>query len=162
MGRVHEGRDVSADLAEIRREAADLSDWLRREGRGEEGLAFDALQESVEAILLGAIVRGEELPGPDSLGVDPEPYLSGLGDVVGEVRRLALDRLGAGDLAGAEAHLATMDHLFRTLLRFETPRSIAQLKPKQDSARSLVERTRGDVIMARVLSGRRTGGEGTQ
>lgn len=154
MGRLHEGQDVSAELAEVRRSAAELADWLRREGRGDEALAHDALQESAEALLLDAVVRGVPLPGPQELGMDPEPYLMGLGDTAGEVRRLALDRLGAGDLPGAEAHLRTLDHLVRTLMRFDTTRAIVALKPKQDAARSLLERTRGDVTMARVLRGR--------
>ncbi len=154
MARLHEGSDESAELAEIRREAAQLSEWLRGEGHGEEGLAHDALQESVEAALLGAIVSSSRLPGPEELGVDVEIYLLGLGDVVGEVRRLVLDRLGEGDLAGAERDLALMDHLLRSLMRFDTTRAIVALKPKQDMARALLERTRGDLTMAKLLRGR--------
>jgi translin len=154
MGRLHEGTATGEELDKIRREAAELTEWLRTEGRGEEGLAHDALQESAEALLLEALVRGRPLPGPAELGIDPEPYLMGLGDTAGEIRRLALDRLGAGDVAGAEARLATLDHLVRTLMRFDTTRAIVALKPKQDVARSLLERTRGDVTMAKLLQGR--------
>ena len=161
MGRIHEGHDVDAAVGEIRRDAAEMARWLKEEGRGDEGLAHDALQESVEAILLHAIVRGHPLPGPSELSVDPEPYLMGMGDVVGEVRRLALDRLAAGDIPAAEAELRTMEHLYRALLRFDTTRAIVSLKPKQDVARSLLERTRGDVTMAKVL-GLGRGGRGTE
>jgi translin len=154
MGQIHEGKDVRAELAEIQDTARSLTEWLHQEGRGDEGLAHDALQESAEALLLGAVVRGAPLPGPGELGLEPEAYLMGLGDVVGEVRRLALDRLRHGDLDGAEAHVATMEHLFRSLMRFDTTRAIVSLKPKQDVARSLLERTRGEVTMARVMSGR--------
>jgi len=150
MSRLHADHAVPPAVADVRRELADLADWLRREGRGDEGLAMDALQEGVEAVLLGAVVAGNPLPGPGDLGVDPEPYLLGLGDVVGEVRRLTLDRLAHDDLAGAEGYLALMDVLARDLLRFDTTRAIVQLKPKQDSARSLLERTRGEVVMARL------------
>jgi translin len=150
MSRVHAERTVPPAVAEVRRDLAELSDWLRREGRGDEGLALDALQEGVEAVLLGAVVEGVPLPGPSDLGVDPEPYLLGLGDVVGEVRRQVLDRLAHDDLAGAESYLALMDALTRDLLRFDTTRAIVQLKPKQDTARSLLERTRGEVVMARL------------
>ena len=150
MSRLHADHVVPPAVADVRRELADVADWLRREGRGDEGLATDALQEGVEAVLLGAVVAGTPLPGPNDLGVDPEPYLLGLGDVVGEVRRLTLDRLAHDDLAGAEAYLALMDILARDLLRFDTTRAIVQLKPKQDSARSLLERTRGEVVMARL------------
>jgi translin len=150
MSRLHAERVVPPAIADVRKELAELADWLRREGRGDEGLALDALQEGVEAVLLAAILAGNPLPGPSDLGVDPEPYLLGLGDVVGEVRRLALDRLAHDDLAGAEARLALMDALARDLLRFDTTRAIVQLKPKQDTARSLLERTRGEVVMARL------------
>ncbi len=152
MTRLHADGSAAADLAEIRRAMAELSDWLRREGRGDEPLALDALQEAVEAVLLGAVAAAEPFPGPSDLGVDPEPYLLGLGDVVGEVRRRVLDRLGKDDVAGAEAELALMERLTRALLRFDTTRAIVQLKPKQDSARALLERTRGEVVMARFLS----------
>jgi len=152
MSRLHAEGAAPADLAEIRRATAELADWLRREGRGDEPLALDAFQEAVEAVLLGAIVAREPLPGPTDLGVDPEPYLLGLGDVVGEVRRLTLDRLAHDDLAGAEGELALMERLTRALLRFDTTRAIVQLKPKQDTARTLLERTRGEVVMARFLA----------
>ncbi len=150
MSRLHAERVVPPAVAEVRRDLSELADWLRREGRGDEGLALDALQEGVEGVLLAAILSGTPLPGPSDLGVDPEPYLLGLGDVVGEVRRLVLDRLAHDDLAGAESYLALMDALTRDLLRFDTTRAIVQLKPKQDTARSLLERTRGEVVMARL------------
>jgi translin len=157
MTRLHLDGTAPADLAEIRRAMADLADWLRREGRGDETMAMDAFQEAVEAVLLGAVAAGEPLPGPADLGVDPEPYLLGLGDVVGEVRRRALDRLGHDDVQGAELELALMERLTRALLRFDTTRAIVPLKPKQDSARMLLERTRGDVVMARFLARARPG-----
>lgn len=152
MARLHAEGSAPSDLAEVRRSMADLADWLRREGRGDEPMALDAFQEAVEAVLLGAIVAEEPLPGPAALGVDPEPYLLGLGDVVGEVRRRVLDRLGHDELVGAEADLALMERLTRALLRFDTTRAIVPLKPKQDAARLLLERTRGEVVMARFLS----------
>jgi len=152
MTRLHSGGAESVDPGEVRRALSELAEWVSHEGRGDETIALDALQEGVEAALLGAILHGEELPGPTELGVEPEPYLLGLGDVVGEVRRLALDRLGRDDLPGAEAALALMERLTHSLLRFDTTRAIVQLKPKQDTARALLERTRGEVVMARFLA----------
>jgi len=158
MTRLHSNGAATPELAEVRRLTAELADWVHREGRGDEPLALDAFQEAVEAVLLGAIAEGQPLPGPSDLGVDPEPYLLGLGDVVGEVRRRVLDRLGRDDVAGAEAGLALMERLTRSLLRFDTTRAIVQLKPKQDTARTLLERTRGEVVMARFLARARPAG----
>ncbi|HTZ61831.1 MAG TPA: hypothetical protein VMC82_04245 [Thermoplasmata archaeon] len=152
MTHLHANGGAAPELAEVRRLTSELADWVHREGRGDEPIALDAFQEAVEAVLLGAIADGQPLPGPTELGVDPEPYLLGLGDVVGEVRRRVLDRLGRDDVAGAETDLALMERLTRSLLRFDTTRAIVQLKPKQDTARTLLERTRGEVVMARFLA----------
>jgi len=159
MNHLHAGAPVEADLAEIRRGMVELAEWLHREGRGDEGLAADALQEAVEASLLAAVVAGEPFPGPSDLGVEPEAYLLGLGDVVGEIRRRILDHLGRDDLPGAEVELSLMEDVTHALLRFDTTRAIVPLKPKQDTARSLLERTRGEVVMARHLV-RARGAEG--
>lgn len=152
MMRLQDGAPVPDELAHVRRATAELAGWLRQDGRGDEGLAHDAFQESVEATLLGAVVAGAPLPGPSELSVDPELYLLGLGDLVGELRRLVLGRLNAGDLAGADRYLRLMETLYRTLMRFDTTRAIVALKPKQDTARALLERTRGEVTMARLLA----------
>ncbi len=158
MTRLHAGSATASEFASVRTTLTELSDRLRREGRADEPLVHDALQEAVEASLLGAIVDGQALPGPSDLDVEPEPYLLGLGDVVGEVRRLVLERLGHEDLAGAERYLELMEGLAQALMRFDTSRAIVQLKPKQDQARALVERTRGEVVMARFLARARPAG----
>lgn len=152
MMRLHDGASVTEELGEVRRLTGELSEWLRAEGRGDEAIAHDAFQESVEASLLGAVVGGGALPGPVELQVDVELYLLGLGDLVGEVRRLVLGRLNARDLAGADRYLGLMETLYRTLMRFDTTRAIVALKPKQDTARALLERTRGEVTMAHLLA----------
>jgi translin len=160
VARLHASGAAREELAAVRRTLADLAETVRREGRADEPVTLDAFQEAVEACLLGAIVERAPLPGPADLGVDPEPYLLGLGDVVGEVRRLLLDRLGREDLPAAELHLALMERLTEALLRFDTSRAIVQLKPKQDQARILLERTRGEVVMARLLVRARPPGAG--
>ncbi len=162
MTRLHATGAAPAELASVRTALAELADRLRRDGRGDEPLALDALQEAVEASLLGAIVARDPLPGPGDLHVEPEPFLLGLGDVIGEVRRLVLDRLGADDLEGAERYLRLMEELTQGLLRFDTTRAIVQLKPKQDVARALLERTRGEVVMARFLARARPGPRATR
>lgn len=119
---------------------------------GDTSLGDDALQEYAEARLLWAIRQGVELPSARELGLRAGPYLGGLADVVGEVRRLTLEELAEGELSRAEERLRLMEEIYHTLMQFEAPRSVLALKPKQDTARALVERTRSDVVLARVLS----------
>jgi translin len=156
MIRLHEGTGAKAEVAEVRRAASELAEFVQRDARGDASVALDALQEAVEACLLGAVIQNTELPGPVELGVEPEPYLLGLGDLVGELRRLALDQLVRGDLAAADRTVGLMDRVVRVLMRFDTTRAIVALKPKQDVARSLLERTRGDVTMAHLLERHRS------
>jgi translin len=160
VARLHATGDARAELSEVSRGLAALSDAVRSDRRAGETVATDALQEAVEALLFGAVVAGTPLPTPTALGVDPEPYLLGLGDVVGEVRRRLLDALGGGRLADAERLLGRMEALTEALLRFDTSRAIVPLKPKQDQARILLERTRGEVVMARLLDRARPPGGG--
>ncbi len=147
---LHEGKPAEGAARRLGRDLRALVRAARAAWGSEAGLARDAIQEAVEALLLVAIDRGRPLPSPADMGVDPEPYLLGLGDVVGEVRRRALLQLASDDLESAEASVRLMEHLYQTLMRFDTTRAIVPLKPKQDTARSLLERTRGEVVLARV------------
>ncbi|EQD57842.1 Translin, partial [mine drainage metagenome] len=94
-----------------------LAQYVRRPAADEAALARDALQEGTEALLLEAIVRGEPIPGPARLGVDPEEYLLGLGDVIGEIRRLALTALSESAWDRADDQLKLMERLYLDLMR---------------------------------------------
>jgi translin len=152
MHQLHQGRRLEQAVQDLRSGARELTDTLHEEAGVDAGPVLAALQECVEATLLDATFEGGELPGPAEIGVEPEPYLLGLGDLIGELRRRVLQELSAGDLPEAERLLALMEELTHALMRFEAPRSIVSLKPKQDTARAIVERTRGDLTLARLLS----------
>jgi translin len=152
MTALHAGRVAPAALAEIRSELDRLVRSARDADPHDVSVIDPALQEAVEALLLGRVMEGAPWPGPAELGVDPEPYVYALGDLVGEVRRLTLQSLSKGDLPKAESSLALMEALQTALFRLEAPRSVLTLKPKQDTARALVERTRGEITVARLLA----------
>jgi len=151
MAHLHDGRPVDREVESVRRELRRLGAWVGRRAPSDAPLAHDAFQEAVEACLLFALHRNERLPTPTELSVEPESYLAGLADAIGEVRRLVLHDLSEGDVDSAERRLVVLEALYRILLRFETTRAILPLKPKQDTARSILERTRGEVTMARLL-----------
>jgi translin len=163
MRRLHAAGPDLPDTERLGAEVRAFAEELHGELYEEAPLANDALQEGAEALLLDAVVRGRPLPGPNELGLSPEPYLLGLGDLVGEVRRLVLRDLSDARLGPAEERLALMEELYHVLMRFEAPRSVVTLKPKQDAARALIERTRGDMTMARMLrrAERSAAGEGS-
>ncbi|MCL4324440.1 MAG: hypothetical protein M1144_03130 [Candidatus Thermoplasmatota archaeon] len=151
MRRIHAGDRLLREYEALPGIARRLVERARPARLLEEEPVQTALQEWVEASLLRAVVMGRSLPTPPSLFVGAVPYLLGLSDLVGELRRLAVTSLGKGAPERAEAQVRQMDDILAILMHFEAPRSVIALKPKQDTARSLLEKTRGEVAMALYL-----------
>ena len=146
---MHRGEDVRRTLAAARGEAQQLRTLLAAHPDLWHGGAVEvALQELSEAAIIDSLLNGRPLPDPHQMGVTTPAYLLGLADAVGELRRFALDRLRAGDAKGAARHLEMMEDIFDALLRFDHPDAIVPLRHKQDVARSLLERTRGELAVA--------------
>jgi translin len=108
-----------------------------------------AYQELAEASnLLSLIERGVFTP-PSEFNIPSRPYLTGLADVIGELRRAALDFLRADNVNRAEGMLSIMDEILEGLQSFDYPNALVpDLRRKCDVGRSLVERTRGDLTRA--------------
>ncbi len=108
-----------------------------------------AYQELAEAVnLLSLLERGEFTP-PDAYEIPTRPYLTGLADTVGELRRAALDLLRHDDVERAETLLGFMEEILEELQTFDYPNALVpDLRRKCDVGRSLVERTRGDLTRA--------------
>jgi translin len=110
------------------------------------GFLGDASKEYAEARLTAAIFAGKALPLPAELGVDAAPYLNGLGEVVGEMRRRLLDKMRAGDLAEGERLLEGMGAVCDLLADLDYPDGMTGgLRRTTDVARALVERSRADL-----------------
>ncbi|MFO8132704.1 MAG: RNA-binding protein [Thermoplasmatota archaeon] len=111
------------------------------------GYMENASQELAEAHLFLAIYRGEDLPSPEDLGITYTSYLLGLGDVVGELRRRAVNLLRDGDVGEVEHLLQLMEAICDHLMEFDYPSGLVPVKRKQDIAKKILERLRGEVVM---------------
>lgn len=112
------------------------------------GYVHDAQKEYVEAEAVYAIVRGEPLPSPERLGVEAAAYLNGMAEAGSECRRYVLDRLRAGEIAGADRVLEVMDDIYYELITFDFPDAITgNLRRTTDAFRAVLERTRGDLTL---------------
>jgi translin len=115
------------------------------------GYLQDAEKEYAEALITQALIAGSELPTPEECGVGDAPYLGGMADAIGEARRHLLDRLRAGDVARSEKVLASMEDMYGVLVSVDYPDAITGgLRRLTDVARSLIEKTRGDLSIALV------------
>lgn len=113
------------------------------------GYVQDAQKEYTEANAVYALIHGDPLPSPEDLGVDGAPYLNGLGETVGELRRYALDRIRRGDVARAEEVLDWMQSIYEVLVTIDFPDAVTRgLRRTTDVTRSILERTRGDLTVA--------------
>ena len=110
------------------------------------GFVDDAAKEYAEARLTHALALGLPLPQPDELSVRAVPYLNGLGEAVGELRRRMLDLLRAEELEEAEATLEAMETVHGLLAGLDYPDGMTGgLRRTTDVARALIERSRSDL-----------------
>ena len=113
------------------------------------GYTQDALKEFAEANLVNALVNNQPLPGPEDLDLEPSTYLQGLADAVGELRRRCLDVLLNGHSSEAVRLLEEMDDIYAILVTMDYPDAITGgLRRLTDVARSIIERTRGDLTLS--------------
>jgi len=105
-----------------------------------------AYQEYAEAKLLYSVMTEAKIPSLSEVGVDIEPYLLGLLDFIGELRRLCLNYLRAGQTSKAEDSLRMMEEIYEELYSIDHTAIISNFRHKMDTARKLVEATRGDVV----------------
>lgn len=113
------------------------------------GYVQDAQKELVEACCTLALVKGSALPDPEALGIAPAPFLNGLAEAVGELRRYVLDMLRRGEVDGCERLLGAMDDIYSLLVTLDYPDALTGgLRRTTDSTRGILEKTRGDLTLA--------------
>jgi translin len=152
---IHRGElDLAHRLMDEARAAMDegLSAVADHPDIGFAGYLQDAQKEYAEARLTEVIVKGESVvPSPDALGVEDAPYLGGMAEAIGEARRRVLDLLREGRVDHGDAVLSAMEDLYGVLVTMDYPDAITgNLRRSTDVARSLIEKTRGDLAVARV------------
>ncbi|HOG98064.1 MAG TPA: translin family protein [Methanothrix soehngenii] len=117
------------------------------------GFVDGAEQEYAEAISVYSIITRNEILAPAEVGVELANYLAGLGDVCGELRRHILDLIRSGMAKDGEYFLEVMEEIYYLLMLFDYPDAITRgLRRKSDLARSMLERTRGDLTNALEIS----------
>lgn len=112
------------------------------------GLVDAAFEEYSEARTFLSLVQEKRFISPEELRVPSIPYVLGLGDVVGEFRRRALDSLRRGDVEAAEECLRRMEEIYLELTAMdEAYLLVPGLRRKCDVARGVIEATRGEVTV---------------
>lgn len=144
LGVMNEHLEEAAELTKtLKEDLADHPDLYHT------GYTQDALKEFVEAKVTCALIKEEPLVTLDELDLPHATYLKGLSEVVGELRRRTLDELRSGYSTECERLLNHMDEIYAVLVTMDYPNAITHgLRRQTDIARSIIERTRGDITFS--------------
>ena len=138
---------AKATLRDAEENIAQMRDLLDQNSEFKQvGYVIVAFQEFAEAKLLYNFVNRRKLLSQREVGVGWMPYLLGLLDFVGELRRMTMDQLKAGKLKDAQGTFESMEAIFEDLLMLDRTSIVPTFRRKMDVAKKLIEATRTDVI----------------
>lgn len=146
----HEFSTAAGLLQEARRLLAEMADDLcNHHDIFYAGFVQDSQKEFAEAATFLALAQGQPFPLASELAIDWAPYLNGLGEAVGELRRYVLDQLRSNNVENSEIYLRYMDDIYALLTTIDFPDAITGgLRRTTDAARGILEKTRGDLTVA--------------
>lgn len=112
------------------------------------GIVDAAFQEYAEAQVMLSLVEKGQFANPESYGIPSIDYVLGLADVIGELRRRALDMLRKDEVKAAEECLQIMEQIYSELMAMDDAYMLVPgLRRKSDVARHVIEATRGDITI---------------
>jgi len=83
-----------------------------------------AYQELTEAVNVLSLIEHGKFTPPEVYQIPSRPYLNGLADVIGELRRAALDFLRHDKVSRAEQLLSIMEDILEGLQSFDYPNAL--------------------------------------
>lgn len=105
------------------------------------------LQEYAEARIVLSAVEKDRIPSYKELKVGEIPYLNGLLDAIGELKREMYESLRHGKTKKAEKYFAMMEAIYDELLPLRFSNSVLpEFRRKQDVARLQIEQARGELL----------------
>ncbi len=111
------------------------------------GIVNNALSEFVEAKLVLTLVSEGRVPSFEELGFHYIPYLNGLCDFVGELKRMAIDAIHRDDYAYARKLLQIMEGVYSELRKLDYPDALTPgLRHKVDVMRRIIEDLRAFMV----------------
>ena len=146
---IHRGdmRAASASLQQAEKVLVKIDELSRgfAELRSSQGVIV-AFQEFVEAVALRTYMERRTIPSLEDVRSNPRSYMLGLLDAIGEFRRMSLNSLRRGEVENAEKLLGLMEGIYEDLQSLEHTAIVPTFRVKMDSARRIIETTRGDVV----------------
>lgn len=107
----------------------------------------DILQEYAEAKIVLHAIEKKAVPRYRELNVGEIPYLNGLLDAIGEIKREMYESLRRGNRHEAEIYFRMMEGIYDQLLPLRFSNAVLpEFRRKQDVARIQIEQARGELL----------------
>ena len=104
-------------------------------------------QEYAEARIVLSAIELKKIPGAEELKVPDVPYLNGLLDAIGELKREMYESLRRGNKHEAEEYFKMMEEIFDELLPLRFSNAILpEFRRKQGAGRHQIEQARGELL----------------
>lgn len=104
-------------------------------------------QEYAEARIVLSVIELKKIPGYVQLQVPEIPYLLGLLDAVGELKREMYESLRRGNKHEAGFYFKMMEEIYDELLPLRFSNAVLpEFRKKQDVARIQIEQARGELL----------------
>ncbi|MHA1112093.1 MAG: hypothetical protein ACTSRE_13375 [Promethearchaeota archaeon] len=96
-------------------------------------------QEFTEAVTFYSLIKNNELPHFTEIGVTPYEYLLGLSDLIGELKRMILNKIRNDDIVTAEKLYEHMEKIHEQLFGLDYPSGLLPgFRKKIDKTRGLL------------------------
>ena len=136
---LNEAYNLLASLSDLAKESPDLL---------YSGTVDSAFEEYAEAQIFLHLAKEKRFVGFEEIEVPMIPYVLGLADVIGELRRRALDSMRKNENKKAVHMLELMETIYVELTNLDEIQFLVPgLRRKCDVARRVIEATRGDVTV---------------
>ena len=104
-------------------------------------------QEYAEARIVFSAIESKKIPGYKELKVPEIPYLLGLLDAIGELKREMYESLRKDNKKEATVYFKMMEEIYDELLPLRFSNAVLpEFRRKQDSARRQIEQARGELL----------------
>ena len=111
---------------------------------------MQSMQEYAEATIFFEIKFGRRIPSRQEVGVPDDAYITGLMDVVGELKRELIESLSQGKREEAERYYASMVEIFDSTREVRFAEAVLPgFRRKQDVARIQMESAASEMLRAK-------------
>lgn len=110
-------------------------------------------QEFTEAVTFYSLIKSNTLPNYAEIGVKPYEYVLGLSDLIGELKRMILNKIRNGDIPTAEDLYEQMEKIHEHLFGLDYPSGLLPgFRKKIDNTRGLLNSTLEIIVSSKQIT----------